>query len=178
VVKKLNNMNISKDTVVAVNYHLTSSVDGGAENLVEQTSEEHPFVFLYGSGSLIPDFEKELLGKKAGDTFDFRIEAAKAYGVKEQDYLIKVNKESFYVDGKFDDTRVQVGNELEMNDAEGNVLIGVVTTIGIEDVTMDFNHPLAGHDLHFVGSVLEVRAASAEEIQHGHVHGPGGHHHH
>lgn len=64
-----------------------------------------------------------------------------------------------------------------MNDAEENVLIGIVTDIGLERVTMDFNHPLAGQDLHFVGSVLEVRIATSEELEHGHVHGPGGHHH-
>jgi FKBP-type peptidyl-prolyl cis-trans isomerase SlyD len=171
-------MTIKKDTVVAVNYHLTSKVDGGAENLVEQTSTDHPFVFLTGSGSLLPDFEKELMGKKTGDTFDFHIKAANAYGLKEQEYIIKVNKEAFVVDGKFDEERVKVGNELEMNDTEGNVLLGIVTTIGVEDVTMDFNHPLAGQDLHFVGSVLDVREATAEELEHGHVHGPGGHHHH
>jgi len=170
-------MNIKKDTVVSVNYHLTSKAGNEPEQLVEQTSIEHPFVFLTGSGSLLPDFEKELTGKKAGDVFDFHIEASAAYGLKEKEYIIEVNKEAFFVDGKFDDARVKIGAELEMNDAEENVLIGIVTDIGLERVTMDFNHPLAGQDLHFVGSVLEVRIATSEELEHGHVHGPGGHHH-
>jgi FKBP-type peptidyl-prolyl cis-trans isomerase SlyD len=170
-------MKIDKDTVVSVEYHLSSSMQGGPENLVEQTSPEHPFVFLYGGGNLLPDFENFLKGKTSGDAFDFRIEAVKGYGLPQEDYIVNIDKQAFFVDGKFDEGRVKVGNELQMNDHEGNVLVGIVTQIEEEKVTMDFNHPLAGHDLHFIGKVLEVRAASQEEIDHGHVHGPGGHHH-
>lgn len=171
-------MNIAKDTVVSVNYHLTAKIGEGEENLVEQTSLEHPFVFLCGSGSLLADFEANVMGKKAGDPFDFRIAAGKAYGHIEPDYIVNVPREAFVVDGEFDYERVKEGVELEMNDADGNVLIGIVKKVGLEQVTMDFNHPLAGHDLHFVGTVLSVRAATEEELDHGHVHGPGGHHHH
>ncbi|HWY38208.1 MAG TPA: FKBP-type peptidyl-prolyl cis-trans isomerase, partial [Bacteroidia bacterium] len=73
-------MTISNNKVVSVNYHLTGKIDGGAEELIEQTSLEKPFVFLYGVGGLIEDFEKNLNGKKAGDSFDFHIQAEKAYG--------------------------------------------------------------------------------------------------
>lgn len=170
-------MKIEKNTVVAVDYHLSSSKNGQPENLIEQTSEEHPFVFLFGSGSLLPDFETNMAGKSAGDPFDFRISAENGYGLLQEDYIVNISKDAFIVDDKFDDARVKVGNELEMNDADGNILVGMVTEITDAHVTMDFNHPLAGHDLHFVGRILEVREASQEEIAHGHVHGPGGHHH-
>jgi FKBP-type peptidyl-prolyl cis-trans isomerase SlyD len=170
-------MKIAEDKVVSVNYHLTGSKNNGPEELVEQTSIERPFVFIYGFGQLLPDFEANLNGKSVGDKFDFRISADKGYGLIEKDYIVKVNKEAFIVDGKFDDERVKMGEDIAMHDQDGNQLVGKVMEIGIEHVTMDFNHPLAGHDLHFVGEVLEIRDATSEELDHGHVHGPGGHHH-
>ena len=170
-------MKIGKNAVVSVDYHLTSSIGGEPENLVEQTSVEHPFVFLFGSGSLLPDFEKNMIGKSAGEPFDFKITAESGYGLVQQDYIVKIDKSAFMVDGIFDSERVKVGNELEMNDADGNILVGLVMEITDAHVTMDFNHPLAGHDLHFQGKILEVREATADEISHGHVHGPGGHQH-
>lgn len=170
-------MKIADEKAVSVNYHLTASKNNGPEELVEQTSIEHPFVFLFGFGQLLPDFEANLSGKQKGDKFDFRISADKGYGLVEQDYIVKVNKEAFIVDGKFDDARVKVGEDIAMHDQDGNQLIGKVMEIAEAHVTMDFNHPLAGHDLHFVGEVLEVRDATTEELEHGHVHGPHGHHH-
>lgn len=170
-------MKIADEKVVSVNYHLTASKNNGPEELVEQTTPDRPFVFLFGMGQLLPDFERALDGKEKGDKFDFRIKAENGYGKVEQDYVVKVNKEAFIVDGKFDDERIKLGEDIAMHDQDGNQLIGKVMEIGIEHVTMDFNHPLAGHDLHFVGEVLDVREATKEELEHGHVHGPGGHHH-
>ena len=77
----------------------------------------------------------------------------------------------------FDAERVVEGEELMMNDADGNELMGFVSEIGDDYVIMDFNHPLADHHLHFIGEVLSIREATAEEVDHGHVHGAGGHHH-
>jgi len=171
-------MTINKNKVVTVSYHLSSHIDNEAPQLVEQTSEDRPFVFLYGAGQLLPDFEKHLADKKVGDKFDFKITPANGYGLSDDEMVVKIPKEAFHVDGKFDDARVKEGEELMMNDADGNQLMGFVVEIADNHVTMDFNHPLADHNLHFVGEVLDVREASAEEIAHGHVHGPGGHHHH
>ena len=170
-------MKIAEDKAVSVNYHLTASKNNGPEELVEQTSLEKPFVFLFGFGQLLPDFETNLEGKQKGDKFDFKVTADKGYGLIEKDYIVKVQKESFIVDGKFDETRVKLGEDITMHDHEGNPLIGKVIEIAEAHVTMDFNHPLAGHDLHFVGEVLEVRDATAEELDHGHIHGEHGHHH-
>lgn len=170
-------MTISQNKVVSVNYHLSANKPGQPEQLIEQTSTDHPFVFLFGAGQLLPDFEKNLVNKKAGDRFDFKIDAASGYGVSEADMIVKINKEAFNVDGKFDDERVKIGEDLAMNDADGNQLMGTVTEVGDNHVTMDFNHPLADHQLHFSGEVLDVREATDEELAHGHVHGPHGHHH-
>lgn len=170
-------MKISNEKAVSVNYHLTAHKDNGPEELIEQTSVERPFVFLYGFGQLLPDFEANLDGKSKGDKFDFRIKAEKGYGQVEQDYIVNVDRQAFMVDGKFDSERVKVGEDIQMHDQDGNQLIGKVLEITDQHVKMDFNHPLAGYDLHFVGEVLDVRQATKEEIEHGHVHGPGGHHH-
>lgn len=170
-------MQVSKEKVVTVNYYLTASKDGGPEELVEQTSPERPFVFLQGFGGVLPDFESNLETKQKGDKFDFHITADKAYGKFESEYVIKLDKSIFIIDGNFDANRIKVGADIEMNDAEGNPLVGRVLQVGDSFIEMDFNHPLAGYNLHFIGEILDVRAASAEELDHGHVHGPHGHHH-
>ncbi len=171
-------MTINENKVAVVSYHLTATKDGGNEELVEKTDAEHPFAFIYGVSSLLPDFEKNLLNKKAGDKFDFKVKAIDGYGNVEQEYIINIDRQAFIVDGNFDSERVKIGNDIEMHDAEGNKLIGRVLELTDAHVRMDFNHPLAGNDLHFVGEIIEVREATEEEMDHGHVHGKGGHHHH
>ena len=170
-------MKIEKNKVVSVNYHLTGKLEDQPEELIEQTSTEAPFVFLFGAGGMLEDFEKNLDGKKTGDAFDFHIQADKAYGTHNSDYVAEIPKQAFHVEGKFDSERVKEGEELPMLDSEGHQMQGLVVEVGEEHVVMDFNHPLAGYDLHFIGSILEVREATAEELDHGHVHGPHGHHH-
>lgn len=170
-------MTISEDKAVSVNYYLTANKGNAPEELIEETSKENPFVFLFGFGGVLPDFESNLSGKQKGDKFDFRINAKNGYGLYEKEYVVKIDKAAFEIEGKFDDSRVKVGEDLEMTDAEGNPLVGKVLSINDKEVEMDFNHPLAGYDLHFIGEVLDVREATQEELDHGHVHGPGGHHH-
>ena len=170
-------MKIEQNKVVSVNYHLTGKLEEQPEELIEQTSTEKPFVFLYGGGGVLEEFEKNMAGKQTGDAFDFHIKATSAYGEHNQDYVAEIPKQAFHVEGKFDAERVKEGEELPMLDSEGHQMHGLVVEVGDEHVVMDFNHPLAGYDLHFVGSVLDVREATAEELDHGHVHGPHGHHH-
>jgi FKBP-type peptidyl-prolyl cis-trans isomerase SlyD len=170
-------MTISEDKVVTVSYKLYVSKDNGQEELAEETSPDHPFIFLSGYGGVLPEFEAQLAGKKKGDRFDFQVTSADGYGNHEKDYVVNIQRKAFEVDGKFDDNRVKVGRDLEMSDSEGNPLVGRVTKVTDQGVEMDFNHPLAGYALHFIGEVLDVREATKEETEHGHVHGPGGHHH-
>lgn len=172
-------MIISKQKVVSVDYLLSSKnpVTGDLE-LVEQTSKDEPFVFLSGSGGVLDDFEKNLAGLKVGDSFEFVITSENGYGKVELDYIVTIPVDAFKgEDGELDLEMIQVGNTLPMMDSDGNKLQGVVKEVGTENIKMDFNHPLAGQDLHFKGKVLEVRDATAEELDHGHAHGPHGHHH-
>jgi FKBP-type peptidyl-prolyl cis-trans isomerase SlyD len=171
-------MIIAKDHVVAVSYHLTVPSSGGEEETIEQTRSDEPFLFLFGSGSLLVDFENNLIGKKAGDAFDFRIEAENGYGTYQMEHIVNLPMDAFLgEEGKLDTTMITAGKQVPMMDSDGNRLMGKVLDVGTDHVRMDFNHPLAGKQLHFRGEVLEVRLATAEELSHGHVHGPGGHHH-
>ncbi|HTF03043.1 MAG TPA: FKBP-type peptidyl-prolyl cis-trans isomerase [Bacteroidia bacterium] len=172
-------MTISEKQVVSVNYHLTvPGENGGAEITIEKTSVEDPFVFLIGAGQLLPDFEMNLKGKKSGDTFDFRVTAANGYGEYQLDHIVNLPIENFLdQQGKLDTEMIALGKNVPMVDNEGHRLWGKVIEIGLENIKMDFNHPLAGKELHFAGEVLDVREASKEELDHGHVHGAGGHHH-
>lgn len=168
-------MIIEKNTVVSVNY-LLSLKETGEE--VEQTSKENPFVFIFGTGGLLEDFEANLQGKKIGDSFDFFVDHKRGYGVRDEQHLVMIPIEAFLgEDGTFDKENVKLGVTLPMVDNEGNRLYGTVMEISPEHVKMDFNHPLAGKDLHFKGEVLEVRKATEDELAHGHVHGEHGHHH-
>jgi len=168
-------MKIENNTVVSVNYTLTEKDSG---NTIEQTSKEQPFEFIFGTGGLLPDFESNINGKKAGDTFDFFIEHANGYGVRSEEQVVAIPMEAFIgEDDKFDSENVKVDVMLPMMDNEGNRLYGKVLSIHLDHVKMDFNHPLAGTDLHFVGEVLGVRTATKDELDHGHVHGEHGHHH-
>jgi len=172
-------MIIEKNKVVSVNYILTVyDTEGGAETLVEETSAENPFVFIYGNGELLDDFEAALNSKTVDDKFDFKVAYERGYGQIHTDHIVNVPIDAFIdEDGNMDEEMVVVGNMLPMHDQEGNKMQGLVTEITEEHVRMDFNHPLAGKNLHFVGEVLEVRPASLEELSHGHVHGLGGNHH-
>jgi len=172
-------MIIEKNRVVSVSYSLhIPEEEGHGEEMVEQTTAENPFVFMFGAGGLIEAFENNLAGKKMGDAFDFFITAANAYGDYDEDKLADIPIEAFRSeDGELDTEMVQIGNELPMVDNDGTRLLGIVEEVTDKVVRMDFNHPLAGSDLHFTGYVINVREASAEEISHGHIHGAGGHEH-
>ena len=126
---------------------------------------------------MIPEFERQLAGKQAGDEHSFGIPSADAYGEVNPQAVVQVPKESFMVDGKLAEDVLKIGNRVPMMDQNGNRLNGLISAIGDDAVTVDFNHPMAGQDLYFSIQVESVREATAEEIDHGHVHGPGGHQH-
>lgn len=172
-------MTIDDKMVVSVNYRLTVSSDGSShEDLVEETNPEQPFVFLFGVGGLLEEFESNLRGLKSGDTFDFIIKSENGYGVNNDENLVKIPMAAFVGEGEeLDREMVTPGNYLPMVDDRGNQMQGLVLAVYDDHIVMDFNHPLAGKDLHFQGSVNELRSASAEELAHGHVHGAGGHQH-
>lgn len=168
-----------KNKVVSVKYTLlTPHKITDEETIVEKTDDSNPLVWLFDSGMMIPDFEKNIKGKKAGDTFDFRIKAADGYGEYNPEYVVSIPMDAFKdKDGKVNNDILKVGNTIPMQDDRGNHLQGTVLEVSLPNVKMDFNHPMAGKDLHFLGEVVSVREATNDEISHGHVHGPGGHHH-
>jgi FKBP-type peptidyl-prolyl cis-trans isomerase SlyD len=172
-------MIIDDKMVVSVNYRLTVSSDGSIqEELVEETNAEQPFVFLFGVGGLLEEFENNLRGLKSGDAFDFVIKSENGYGVNDDENLVRIPMAAFVAEGEELDTEmVSPGNFLPMVDDQGNQMQGLVLEVTEDHIVMDFNHPLAGKDLHFSGTVNEIRSASAEELSHGHVHGAGGHQH-
>jgi FKBP-type peptidyl-prolyl cis-trans isomerase SlyD len=171
-------MQIKKDTVVTLSYELhTDNVEGKRVH-VETAGPDQPLVFLYGTGSMIPKFEEELENLKKDDKFEFHIEADEAYGEFDATAIVRLPAEVFKVEGKYDKSKFTVGMVLPMKDQHGNMLQGKIVDVTDEDIELDFNHPMAGQDLYFKGTILDVRPATAEELDHGHVHGPGGHHHH
>jgi len=168
-------MIIEQNKVVLVHYTLT---EGAAEGqLVESTDGGAPLSFIFGVGMMIPAFEANLAGLQKGDAFAFGIPAADAYGVYDDTALVEVPKGIFEHEGKIPDGLLEIGNVLPLQDQEGNRMQGMVAHVDLETVKLDFNHPMAGVDLFFSGNVDTVRDAEPAELEHGHVHGAGGHQH-
>lgn len=167
-------MQAEDESVIGVSYTLKKK---GSDEVIEQVNATEPFVFLMGFGQLLDAFEDNVRGKKMGDSFDFSIDAVDAYGEFDAEASANIPKEVFSVNGQFDAKNVTVGRRIRLEDEEGNPAVGTVKNITDKEVIMDFNHPLAGVDLHFSGKILSIRKATEEELDHGHVHGPGGHHH-
>ncbi len=164
-------MTITANTVVALSYEL--KLDNAEGEFVERTEAGNPLVFLYGAGQMLPDFEKNLEGLTTGDKFAFGITADKAYGEIDTDAVVTLPKSIFAEVPEM----MKVGQIIPMKNDQGHMLQGMVKEVKETEMVMDFNHPMAGKNLYFTGEIQELRAASAEEIDHGHVHGPGGHQH-
>lgn len=168
---------IAQNSVVTLTYDLSVTDENQQKVLVEQAEADEPMVFLFGHSGLPEEFESQLDGKSAGDSFSFSLTPEQGYGDYDQQAVVEIPKQVFEIDGQVDDQMLQVGNYLPMADNEGNHMQAKVVEIGAEQVTMDFNHPLAGMVMHFDGKIQDVRPATAEELAHGHVHGEGGHQH-
>ena len=168
-------MTVSQNKVVSLTYEL--KIDNASGEVVDVADASQPLVFLFGAGNLLPKFEDNIANLKANDTFEFTLQAADAYGELSQEAIISLPIDIFRVDGKIDPDMLRIGNVIPMQDNEGHPLEGVVKAVEENAVIMDFNHPMAGKTLHFTGSILDLRDATQEEISHGHVHGPHGHHH-
>lgn len=160
-------MNVAPNSVVEIHYTLRND----AGEVLDTSSGGSPLAYLHGRGNLIPGLERELEGKQAGDKLNVVIPPSEGYGEYDQDLVHRIPKSA--VQGV---SNLQVGMQLHARSNEG-VHTVTVTQVDDETVTIDGNHPLAGKTLHFEVEVTGVRSASAEELAHGHVHGPGGHDH-
>lgn len=171
-------MQIGQDMVVSLHYRLHIDDGESGKTFKEETSDKHPLVFLFGHQSMLPKFEEGITGLKAGEKFEFFIDFENAYGDYDERKITKLPKTAFKgQDGKISKDMLKVGRVVPMSDDKGNRLQATIIKVDFSGVKVDLNHALAGYDLYFEGEILEVRPATAEEIDHGHVHGPGGHHH-
>lgn len=161
-------MLIHTDSVVLIDYTLA-----GDDGTVLDTSEgREPLAYLHGHGNLLAGVEAALSGKGAGDSVAVTLAPENGYGVREEGLVARVPR------GEFPAEDVELGMQFRVGPSAEQSRVVTVTALDDEHVTLDANHPLAGETLHFSIQVVEVRAATNEELQHGHVHGPGGHHHH
>jgi len=160
-------MQIEKNKVVGIDYTLTDK-----EGTVIDTSEgREPLKYIHGIGALIPGLEKELNGKAAGDKLSVTIAPEEGYGQRNEELRQSIPSAQFPPEPE-----PKVGMQFQANGPEGPIVVTIVD-VAADHVVVDGNHPLAGVTLNFDVEIKEVRDASAEELEHGHVHGPGGHQH-
>jgi len=171
-------MKVEKDKVVSVAYELHVDDGESGKEFREKVSKDQPFPFLFGAGNVLPALELELEGKAVGDRFEVFIDFENGYGDYDESRRVIIPKSNFKdEDGKKGKQPLQVGKVIPMKDDKGNQLRGEILKVDYKGVHMDFNSPLAGFDLYFRGEIVDIREALPEELDHGHVHGPGGHQH-
>jgi FKBP-type peptidyl-prolyl cis-trans isomerase SlyD len=156
-------MQISKNRVAGIHYTLRDN----SGTILDTSDGRDPLYYLHGVGNLIIGMEEGLEGKVQGDKFQLKIAPDKGYGEKDPSMTQKVPRSAF--------GNQEVKKGMKFSTDRGAVV--TVTEVGLESITVDANHPLAGVVLNFAVEVMEVRNATEEELAHGHVHGPGGHHH-
>lgn len=170
--RKLNTENqpimIEDNLVVTMDYELR--IDG---EIVDTSEDGDPIIFLQGSGQIIPGLEKAIYGLKKGDQKTIRVEPKDGYGEIDPESVVEVPKDEFP-----EDFPLELGVEITVNtedvddeEAEDEEMEATIVAINKDTVTLDFNHPLAGKTLEFSVNILDIREASAEEIEHGHAHG-------
>ena len=168
-------MKVENQKVVTLQYDLYVDGENGNEELMEKATADAPLVYCHGEGMMLPAFELAMAGLKEGESFDFRIPCAEAYGEYDTDGVLELDKKMFYnCDGEFDSERVYVGAIVPMNTADGQIINAQIAEIAQDKVTIDLNHPLAGENLHFVGKVLNIREVTEGELKALHHRGCGG----
>jgi FKBP-type peptidyl-prolyl cis-trans isomerase SlyD len=161
-------MQVVKNSVVAFNYTLTDP----AGQVLDSSQGREPLTYIHGIGQIIPGLEKHMEGKAAGAAFKVTVSPEEGYGVRDDRAVQQVPKAAFQGAGE-----IKAGMQFRAQGPQGQQQVVTVTKIEGDTVTVDGNHPLAGVSLNFDVAVVEVREATKEELEHGHVHGAGGHHH-
>lgn len=159
-------MKIEKDR--AVRFHYTVGEVG--QPATESSNGGEPLAILIGHGNIIPGLEKAMEGREAGETFAVDVPAADAYGDRKDGLTQRIPKKHF------GNQKLEPGMQVVLQTNFGPRAV-TIEKVGLTAVDVDLNHPMAGKDLHFDIEIVDVREASAEEVEHGHVHGDGGHHH-
>ncbi len=157
-------MKIAKNNVVVMHY----AVSDGEGTLIDSSYEDKPMAIIQGTGYLIPGLDDALIDHKAGDKFEVAVTCEQAYGERHDDYVQDVPKDVLAgVEG------LTLGTQLRASTDDGEQTV-IVIDVQDDVITVDGNHPLAGLDLNFDVEIIEVRAATTDELKHGHVHGEGG----
>ena len=160
-------MKIADNHVVTLNYTLTDN-DG---EIIDQ-AQDGSFVYLHGAQNIIPGLEKELTGKAVGEQLQVKVAPAEAYGERDENRVEEVPREMFP-----EDTEIEAGMVFHAQGPQGQTITVTVMEVAADTVKIDANHALAGVELNFDVEVVGIREAEEVEIEHGHVHGPGGHDH-
>ncbi len=165
-------MNIAKDCAVRIHYHLTDS-DG---EVIDSSRGKDPLAYLHGHGNLVPGVENALVGKASGDTLSVVVPPAEGYGERDDRLDVAIPMQAFPDEVR---SQLQAGEMFQGPHPfeEGQAALFSIVAVEADRVLATANHALAGMELHFDLEVVDVRAATAEELAHGHIHGPGGHHH-
>jgi len=160
-------MQIANKHVVTLNYTLKDN-----DNNVIDKSDDGSFCYLHGASNIIPGLENALSGKISGDTFSVTIQPEDAYGIHDEAKSQDVPRSMFPPEQE-----VEAGMQFNAQGPDGQAVTVTVKSVDGDTIVVDGNHPLAGVILNFEVIVMDIRDASAEELEHGHVHGPNGHQH-
>ena len=160
-------MQIADKMVVTIDYTLKD--DNG--NILDSSNDGN-FAYLHGSNNIIPGLENALTGKSAGDEVEVTVSPTEGYGERNDSMVQAVPRDMFD-----SEQEIEVGMQFHAQSPEGDMVVVTVMDVDDDDITVDGNHPLAGMNLNFGVKVIDIREATTEEIDHGHVHGPGGHNH-
>ena len=156
-------MNATSTKYFSISYSLYD-VTNGKHELVEKTSEDKHFEFVSGMGIAIDAFEQNVKNLNTGDSFNFTLTPAEAYGEIDETQILDLDKTIFVRDGKFDEEHIQEDAIVPLKNSDGNIFYGRVVSISEDKVRMDLNHPLAGRHLYFEGKIEDTHEATAQEI--------------
>ena len=157
---------VNDGQVVSMEY--TLKVDG---EVADTSQGREPLEYVHGAGNIIPGLEREMKGMAVGESKDVIVAAVDGYGEEDEKAFMDVPREQFP-----EEIPLKVGTELQVQNQAGQPMYARIETVGDKSVRLDFNHPLAGKELHFSVKVISLREATDEEKEHGHVHGPGHQH--
>ena len=162
-------MKIEKNSVVSFNFELKSK-----SGEVQQSTDGHPVLYLYGSAGMLPGVVAALLGKEKGEKLELSLKAVDAFGEVQPDSVQRVPAKKCFYQGKAIKRKLQAGTSIDLKTDHGMREVTVVK-MGLKSIDVDLNHPLAGQDIDMTLDILDVREATADEQSHGHAHGEGGH---
>lgn len=164
-------MKIEKNKVVSVSYELR--LDENGTEIIDAAQENQPLSFIFGNGMMLQKFEDNLENLSKNDIFKFKLTSEEGYGTRNEENVSDIPLNVFEQNGKIEEKLLAVGNIIPLQDDKGNHYNGKVVSVDDKNVKLDFNHPLADKDLYFSGKIVDVREATQQELEHGHVHSHG-----